>query len=466
LAQPVANNPYSAPEALIESQPLPVVDAPPSPPPARTPATVAWVSTTYFAEGLPYMVVRWLSGIYATLIGLPETTISSMNLLGIPWNFKFLWAPLVDWLSTKRNWLIRVQFTITVLCGVLALLAHIGPKEPPAGMKRVTWDMLAAVTNPMTGLSHKTIVVLILVVLALMAVAAATNDIAIDAFYMAGLPNKRDQAAYTGLRSGAYRVAMLFSKAALIGYAALSYGFAIAAVVMGLLTLFHMIALPQFETRQQSERPPFGQHLRAALTSYLSQSKIAISLVFIVCYKLGDELLFAMNSTFLLREVKVTTEQFKFLSVWIATPTAIGGTMAGAWLIKRYGLRRVAWPLTLAMSLTIWAYVWLAWAKPNPADHYAFMQICVIHGYEQIAAGLGSAVLTIFLVYTCKAEFKAAHFAIGSAIMSIGGTTLGSASGFFVSRIGYTNLYIAAFIVSLPALALLPYVPLEQHERQ
>ena len=58
--------------------------------------TIAWVNTTYFAEGLPYMIVRILSGVFFTQLGVKERYLGYLNYLGLPWNIKFLWAPLVD----------------------------------------------------------------------------------------------------------------------------------------------------------------------------------------------------------------------------------------------------------------------------------------------------------------------------------------------------------------------------------
>lgn len=457
LAQPAPRtDPYEPPKATAE------VLAPPEAKPARALATTLWVSTSYFAEGLPYMIVRWLSGVYATSIGLPEQAIGALNLLGMPWNFKFLWAPLVDWIGTKRGWLVKTQLVIAILAGIVAVLAGLGPQALAEGATKISWEQMATVFDPHTGLSHQTIVIGILVMLGLLAFASATNDITIDAYYLVGLPDRTDQAAYSGLRVTAYRVAVLLAKLGLIGYSSWAYGFGIGALVMLALAAWHAVALPKFEQPSTKAREPFLRHLWRAFLSFLDQPRIVVVLLFIICYKLGDELLFAMNSTFLLRELKVTMPQFKFLSTWIAMPTAIAGTMFGSWLIQKYTLKKMIWPLTLAMSLNIWAYVWLAWAKPDPTTASGLYSIWAIHGYEQIAAGLGNAALIVFLLYTCKPEFKAAHYAIGSAIMSLGGTFLGGLSGVLVASIGYTNLFMLAFVCSLPALALIPFVPMEK----
>jgi PAT family beta-lactamase induction signal transducer AmpG len=112
------------------------------------------------------------------------------------------------------------------------------------------------------------------------------------------------------------------------------------------------------------------------------------------------------------------------------------------------------------MNINIWLYVWLSVAKPDPSTWWGISAIAAIHGIEQIAAGLGSAALLVFLLSTCSRQFRATHYAIGSAIMSVPGTLIGGEAGRLVELIGYTNLYIIAFVLSIPGMCLIPLVPI------
>jgi PAT family beta-lactamase induction signal transducer AmpG len=136
--------------------------------------------------------------------------------------------------------------------------------------------------------------------------------------------------------------------------------------------------------------------------------------------------------------------------------------MWGGAIIKKKGLRRAMWPLTIAMNLNLWLYVWLSVAKPDPTTTSGVAIIAAIHGIEQIAAGLGSAALLVFLLTTCAQNYKATHYAVGSAIMSIPGTLVGGQGGVLVEAIGYTNLYILAFVAAIPGMCLIPFVPMKE----
>src|SRR5512145_2576658 len=94
---------------------------------AGSPAT--WVFSTYFAEGLPYGIIRLMSSAFFTDVGLKERYLGYLNFLGIPWNLKFLWAPLVDLVGTKRLWMIVLQALLSLAtAGVSAFCFIVSPQ--------------------------------------------------------------------------------------------------------------------------------------------------------------------------------------------------------------------------------------------------------------------------------------------------------------------------------------------------
>ena len=82
----------------------------------------SWVSTLYFAEALPYMVVMALSTIMYTNLGLSNTELALYtSWLYLPWVIKPLWSPLVDSIRTKRWWIIAMQVLIGASLAGVAL---------------------------------------------------------------------------------------------------------------------------------------------------------------------------------------------------------------------------------------------------------------------------------------------------------------------------------------------------------
>ena len=77
----------------------------------------AWffIPSTYFMEGLPYGVINILSAIIYTRLNIPnDVFIFWTSWLYLPWVLKMFWAPLVEGNSTKRRWVITMQFALAL----------------------------------------------------------------------------------------------------------------------------------------------------------------------------------------------------------------------------------------------------------------------------------------------------------------------------------------------------------------
>ncbi len=420
---------------------------------ARKGSPATWVFSTYFAEGLPYGIIRLMSSAFFTDVGLKERYLGYLNFLGIPWNLKFLWAPLVDLFGTKRLWMIVLQALLSLATAGVAAFCLI---VPPGTDSLPSLVPVAALFVALAFLS-------------------ATNDVAIDGYFQEGIVDPGEQAAWTGYRVFAYRIALILARSGFIGIAAFAaarlagagrfapwgYAFGAAALSMGGATIFHLAKAPRFEA-EKSPRPWRGvlREYGRAFATYARQERFPLVVLFIVFYKVGDEILFSMNTPFLMRELGVTKGQFAWVSGILGALGAVAGTTLGGIWIRRTGLRRAIWPLTVLMNFNIWAYVWLAWQKPAASDTFGLATIALVHLYEQMAAGLGSAVLTVYILRTCMPEYKASHFAVGTAIMSLFSTFLGGFGGLIVERIGYLDMFLLAFFASLPSMLLLFFVPI------
>ena len=113
---------------------------------------LVWVAILYFAEGLPFGIVKDVLPVYFRVHGVSLTQIGLVSLLGLPWTLKVLWSPLVDRFGERRHWM-------SACLAALAVLAAAIPAFDPAALSVGLWAVLLGV-----------------------AVASATQDMAIDAF--------------------------------------------------------------------------------------------------------------------------------------------------------------------------------------------------------------------------------------------------------------------------------------------
>ncbi|MFO0204032.1 MAG: MFS transporter, partial [Alphaproteobacteria bacterium] len=67
-----------------------------------------------FASGLPLALTGQAMQAWLTVSGVDIATIGFLSLVGLPYTFKFLWAPLMDrfelpGLGRRRGWLVLTQ---------------------------------------------------------------------------------------------------------------------------------------------------------------------------------------------------------------------------------------------------------------------------------------------------------------------------------------------------------------------
>jgi PAT family beta-lactamase induction signal transducer AmpG len=467
-----------------------------------------WVTTTYFAEGFPYSIVNNLAEILVASFGASLQAIGLTGLLHLPWNLKFLWGPFVDQYETKRAFLIGTEVATAVLLVVLAL------------------SMSAAAALPFA-----------LACMVAIAFVAATQDIAIDGYYLEAL-DERGQSKFVGYRAAAYRLATVFVSGPLViavglwGWQAV---WMIAAASMAALLVYHATWLPRAELRREpisdlvrrlwGRRPlvfaaivvaaiaierafgPFAaawsamragidsvpglakltaedwvglllllvmlallSALRpalrwlerspsayaAAFVEFLAQPKVGRILAFILLFRTGESFLMKMRFAFLNRQIGVDVDAYGLIQGTVGFAATAVATLLGGWLIARHGLRRWIWPFVLSQNLLNLLYVWLAAADPAAVDP---LTVAAVVTAENFGAGLGTAVFMVYLMRCVDPRHKAAHMAILTALMSLGFTVAGVASGYLASAMGYTLYFAFTFVATIPAMVLLPFVP-------
>ena len=160
-----------------------------APPPARASGALfrlLVVAVLGFASGLPLALTGQAMQAWLTVEGVDIATIGFLSLVGLPYTFKFLWAPLMDrfelWpaLGRRRGWLVLTQLA---LAGVLMALAA----TPPQGAIQAFALLAVGV-----------------------AFMSASQDVVIDAYRTELLP-RAERGLGASLAVMGYRLAMILS---------------------------------------------------------------------------------------------------------------------------------------------------------------------------------------------------------------------------------------------------------------
>jgi PAT family beta-lactamase induction signal transducer AmpG len=391
-----------------------------------------------FASGLPLALTGQAMQAWLSMEGLDVATIGFLSLVGLPYTFKFLWAPLMDrfdlpWLGRRRGWLVLTQ---AALGGALLLLAA----TSPSGATRAFALLAVAV-----------------------AFISASQDVVIDAYRTDLLP-ARERGLGSSLNVMGYRLAMILSGGiALIwtdptqggGWswpqvyrfmAALMFGAAVLSAlllpkvpmpevkptaarhdVIGFLAVLAAVAVgyglsdrfapplahallgpllqdsslnDTLKTRWENllalllgigftlplaawaARRARFETLLGGLRSYFSQRGAAAFLAFIVLYKLGDAFAGSLMTPFLLKSMAFSPAEVGVVNKIIGLWLTIGGALLGGLLMLRLGLWRsllLFGVLQMASNLGFW---WLAVAGKGllpglvlPAFDWGFVQL-------------------------------------------------------------------------------------------
>jgi MFS transporter, PAT family, beta-lactamase induction signal transducer AmpG len=398
--------------------------------PARSKRDLLWTSTTYFGEGLPWSFLHQMGTEFLTAIGASKTQISSTSLLHLAVTFKFAWSPALDLFGKRRTWLWVLQLVLGL--GMFAVAA-----VAPSRNLSAFWLVVSA-----------------------LAVVHATHDIACDGFYLQAL-DKRGQALYSGTRLGAYRLAMIVGSSVLVvlaGKTSWLWGFGAAGVLMILTAVVNAVIMPHPPEQPVADQaapdgahPPRAVAFIDAFRSFITQPQAALVLSFMLFYRLGDIMMFAMSKP-LLRDLGVDTAQRGLLNGFGTGASILGVVLGGAFVARR-GLARALVPLIYVQNLGIPLYIGMAVWKPHlPA-------ITAIVLVEQLVGGFGMAGATVFLMQRCRRAFSASHFAMATSVVSLASTFSGYASGPLNERLGHPLFFTVAFLASVPSLVLVLLVP-------
>jgi PAT family beta-lactamase induction signal transducer AmpG len=377
-----------------------------------------------FSSGIPLALTGSTLQAWFTEAGVSIITIGALTLVGVPYTFKFLWAPILDrfvppFLGRRRGWLLIAQIGLSLTLFILTLFS---PTQQPKAM-----GVLAL----------------------LIAFLSASQDIAYDAYRTDVLiPQERGLGA-AAVTLG-YRIAMLVSGglalvvADHIGWQLTYQWMAVLMFLLGIATLFAP------DTANLVEPPKtFLDAIVKPFTDLLQRERIFLILLFVVLYKIGDALALSLMSNFLLRSLEFSLTDIGIVFKTAGLIATILGAMLGGIILIRINLYQALLWFGLLQAFSNLMFMLLALVGKN----YALMVLSIF--IEQFCSGMSTAALVAFLMSLCHQQYTATQYALLSALTALGRVFLGPVAAVMVKNIGWASFFGWTTVACFPGLILL-----------
>ena len=381
---------------------------------------------TGFSSGLPLFVLYQLVPGWLRDEGVSLAEIGLFSLIGIPYVWKFIWSPLLDRysfgkLGRRRSWMMLTQ---VLLLGCIASFGFINPVMD-------IWSVayLAAAV----------------------AFFSASQDIVLDAYRRELLPDN-ELGLGNSIHVQAYRLSGLVPGSLgfiLADHMSWQHVFMIVSAFM-LVGVLLTLCIKELVLEQS---PP--KTLKAAVIlpfkDFIESKGLksaAYTLLFLVLYKLGDNMATALQTPFFIDMGFSKTEIGVVAKTSSLIAMTIGITVGGLVMIK-LSINRALWLFGFVQIVSILGFAALAEIGNNT---YA---LAIAMGFEYLGVGLGAAAMTAFIAKTTNPAFAATQIALFTALAVVPRTFANATTGVIVEQIGWTNFYFLCTALAVPGMLML-----------
>jgi PAT family beta-lactamase induction signal transducer AmpG len=409
-----------------------------------------------FSSGLPIILIGSTLQAWMKQSGIDIKTIGLFAAVAVPYNFKFLWAPLVDaldlpvlskLLGRRRSWLLLSQ------AWLMAAIVFLGLCDPAISAFAVAIGALVVAT------------------------ASATQDIVVDAFRVESLP-ENEQAAGMASYVAAYRVGALVSGAGALFlvtafqstlgersawtacYAVMAVLILIGVTATLLATEPASSAVAEADHALPGHRNSLKRAFWSALDSFrdfLSHDLAIAVLAFVALFKLADALAFALLTPFVL-DLGFSLTQLATIRNGVGFIVAVLGGFAGGLIARALPLSVSLWIGGLLQTIMILAFSWQAVVGKSLA------MLTLTTTIEFFTDAVGTVIFVAYLSALCgNPLYTATQFALLTAFAALGRNVFSLGTGYLAHAVGWASFFVICALSGLPALGLLAWLQKRRH---
>lgn len=399
-----------------------------------------WVPGVYMMQGLPFACVSGMAAIFYKDLGLSNSKIAFYtSLYTLPWVLKFFLAPLFEGTIIRKNVIILMQ---CIMCFFILLLA----------INTYFFELFYLSSIIFLGI----------------ALAGSLHDINSDGLYLKSL-SPATQAKCIGIKTIFYQIGVLISQSGAI-YAAgtlllfldqrTAWSMVFLFLWMGMLfiTAFNYKMLPRIVDEKKVSSLSVLSSYRQVLKEFAAQPHVFAIVIFLLFFHFPDLQLMKIMPLFMLDNIEagglgLSMKVVGVIYGGIGLVSMLMGITLSGFLLARFPLRVSLVYLTIISLLGNMTYLLLVFTT-HPA--LWLVSCCVIAG--QFGFGLSNGAYMFYLIHiVSQTNYSISLYAIGTAIMLLGGVIAGSISGYIQSLLGYGGFFIWIVITTASIVGLAKY---------
>lgn len=375
-----------------------------------------------YSAGLPLLLIGSTLQAWLTDSQVDLTTIGFVSLIGLPYTVKFLWSPILDryhlpFFGRRKGWMVLFQalLVLTIFC-----LSLVNPK-----------DDLWLVGGIAFGIAF----------------FSASQDIMIDAYRREILPDE-ELGLGNSLYVSGYRLGMIVAGAFAL-YLADQIQWTMVYQVMALFAL-PTILFTIIAPKEGSYVAPadMKEAIVGPLKEFFSRRGALIFLLFILLYKVGDQMAANMTTPFILQIGYTKTDIAYVAKTFGMIATIIGGLVGGVMLLKiNLKISLVFFGILQAASTLGFAFL-----VHLPVS---FLSLASVIAFENLAAGMGMAAYGAYMLSLTNKKFTATQYALLSSLMGITRVIIPAPTGYMADILGWEMFFIVCTLMAIPGMLLL-----------
>lgn len=379
----------------------------------------------YFTEGAPIGFLWWTLPSVLRAEGVEISSIGLLvALLGIPWTFKFLWAPLVDLSRSERwgyrDWIVASQFGMAMFLLPLVM-----------GREFLAFPLLVAFL-----VAH--------------AVAAATQDVAIDGLCIVQAPADERGRLNGWMQAGMLLGRAMFGGATLVLLEVWSFEYS-AAILVGVLLasagMVYRIIPREPAPKRSDDRSMSVRGVIRVWKMLLSDRRAWFALAFAATAGVSYEAIGTLAGPFLIDVGSTTSETGWFLGTASIILMIVGALIGGWWSdrVSRVNAVGVALVFVASCAVALGGAAWSGHSAP------VWFFLCTVY----IGIGIFTAASYAYFMDLSRTTFAATQFSAFMGATNLCEVWATGAGGYVAQAGGYGPAFILFAILSFGSLMFL-----------